>query len=218
MFWFPISVLAMFSVVFAVPVQVDEAEIREDEEAVSKSETDWRNSAVLPVLMNPFSVTKLTCGSVVTLYDGNDANTSIEVDICLTVLLVAKLLVAISFLLESQGITIQSGLFGILDTLGEGLSRIGDDSGPEGEAFASLAQRTSDDIKLPTHSEADYTHSPASYSGFGFNSWNSGEWGATDNLPRSMMGMVGSWSKMEKYVTQTLVKLDKAVTITHHHQ
>jgi len=198
MFLFPISLLAVLGAVFAVPLEVDGAEIREEEEVISEADPDWRQSAVLPVLMNPFSVTKLTCGGM-TLYDGADTDTDIEVDICLISSLVTKLVVAISFLLESQGIHIQSGLFGILDILGLGL---GDDSGFGGETNTRrVAQRTYDEFNLPNHS-----------------GWNSGEWGSTDNLPRSMMGMVGSWSKAVGFVTQTLVKLDKAVKITHHHQ
>jgi len=213
--WVSVYILALFSIASAVPVNVDEAEHREAEESVSEKVTDWRSSAVLPVLLNPFSVTKLTCGSTITLYDGNDPDTTIEVDICLTALLVVKLLVVISFLLETQGITIQGGLFGILDTLGEGLARL-DDSGPEGEPFASLAQRTSDDITLPNQSGANYgqAQGPNSYSGFGFNSWNSGEFGGTSNLPRSF----STFGKLQKYVKQTIVELDKAVKITHHHQ
>merc|ERR1711892_77051 len=194
MFWFSIPLFSVLSVAIAVPVEVDDAETREDGQVVSEENSDWRQSAVLPVLLNPFSVTKLTCGGTFTLYDGADTTTDIEVDICLVSLLVTKLVVAISFLLETQGIYIQSGLFGILDTLGLGL---GEESGDTYSRTA--AQRTYDEFNLPNHS-----------------GWNFGEWGSTHNLPRSMMGMVGSWSKAVGFVTQTLVKLDKAVKITHH--
>merc|ERR1712025_224165 len=196
--WVSVYILALFSIASAVPVDVEDAEHREDEDSVEEKVTDWRSSAVLPVLLNPFSVTKLTCTSDVTLYDGNDPDTTIEVDICFTLLLVTKLLVVITTLLEAQGITIQGGLFGILDTLGEGLARLG----AEDDSFAAASRA--------------FENSANVFSMFGFNLDGLNGW--SDAVEYHEGRNQGTWGKMEKYVKQTLAEMDKAVTITHHHQ
>ena len=88
---------------------------------------------------------KLTCGSIITFYDNSaDADATVAVDLCLTALLLAKLFVIVPMILSNMDAgSLEGGVFGIFDKLGESLSRLDLDlagSGPEGEPFeAALA-------------------------------------------------------------------------------
>merc|ERR1712098_520424 len=76
---------------------------KEQEEDVSLAETkdpetnpfedlrvELRNSPVLPLLLNPFQITKLTCGSLLPSYDTGATDATVPVDLCLTAFIVAK--------------------------------------------------------------------------------------------------------------------------------
>jgi hypothetical protein len=92
-------------------------------------------------------VNKLTCGSIITFYDNSaDADATVAVDLCLTALLLAKLFVIVPMILSNMDAgSLEGGVFGIFDKLGESLSRLDlagsiAGSGPEGEPFeANLA-------------------------------------------------------------------------------
>merc|ERR1711962_931781 len=55
---------------------------------------ELRDSTIIPVLLNPFQITKLTCGSLITIYDTGATDATVAVDACLTALIVAKVSIA----------------------------------------------------------------------------------------------------------------------------
>ena len=63
-----------------------------------------RDSFLYPVLLNPLSINKLTCGSVLTLYDNSDSDITVAADICLITLLIGKLMVLFPIILENLNV------------------------------------------------------------------------------------------------------------------
>lgn len=214
-----VLVLVLMGRTMAGPLMEEENRAAKDNE-----DAQWRDSVILPLLLNPFQITKLTCGSVITFYDAPQDDATVAVDVCLTALLVAKLIVVIPFLLESLNNPVEGGLFGLLDKLGEGLALAKLDlagTGPEGEAF-DFAQKkyTSQENNEAFAKGSNFHNTDAdfgnSYVGFGFDGWQSGvqglvDWGASNNqLPRGF-----GLGKLETYLRTTLSQLEKAVTVTH---
>merc|ERR1711892_811868 len=83
-----------------------------------------RDSFLYPVLLNPLSINKLTCGSVLTLYDNSDSEITVAADICLITLLVGKLMVLLPIILENLNVNLQNGVFGAIGSFQEGVSKV----------------------------------------------------------------------------------------------
>merc|ERR1712123_135870 len=83
-----------------------------------------RDSFLYPVLLNPLSINKLTCGSVLTLYDNSDSDITVAADICLITLLVGKLMVLLPIILENLNVDFQNGVFGAIGSFQEGVNKV----------------------------------------------------------------------------------------------
>merc|ERR1711892_814426 len=85
---------------------------------------ELRDSFLYPVLLNPLSINKLTCGSVLTLYDNSDSDITVAADICLITLLVGKLVVLLPIILENLNADLQNGVFGAIGSFQEGVNKV----------------------------------------------------------------------------------------------
>merc|ERR1719225_653421 len=157
---------------------------------------ELRESAVYPILLNPLSVTKLHCGSIITFFDISPSDgATVALDVCLTAFIIAKAifvweLVANGLDLDRIG---KSEVFGVLDKIGEFFDNLDlAGSGPEGEPFGSLfnsaANKNIEAADDETEAEdpnfvpvqhhymkEDYSQAGDSgYLGFGLDSWKSG--------------------------------------------
>merc|ERR1711892_1645448 len=83
-----------------------------------------RDSFLYPVLLNPLSINKLTCGSVLTLYDNSDSDITVAADICLITLFVGKLMVLLPIILENLNVDLQNGVFGAIGSFQEGVNKV----------------------------------------------------------------------------------------------
>merc|ERR1711892_1061757 len=83
-----------------------------------------RDSFLYPVLLNPLSTNKLTCGSVLTLYDNSDSEITVAADICRITLLVGKLMVLLPIILENLNLDLQNGVFGAIGSFQEGVNKV----------------------------------------------------------------------------------------------
>merc|ERR1712098_633746 len=83
---------------------------------------ELRDSTVFPVLLNPFQITKLTCGSLLTFYDTGATDAAVSVDLCLTALIVAKLVEIVPIIISDLPILrVQGGVLGLVDRIWEGI-------------------------------------------------------------------------------------------------
>jgi len=227
-------VLAVVASPVPDPVEIDHIEAGTRDEGSSEEGSfvaELRDSLVVPLLLNPFEVNKLTCGSIITFYDNSaSSDVTVAVDLCLTALLIAKLLVVVPMLLDNIDTeNIEGGVFGIFDKIGESLARLDlAGSGPEGEPFENpvslaLNKFSQEEESKPENMEilAAFKESPVLYEddqgyvGFGFDGWQSGAQSfpdlthfAANNLPRSF-----PTGKIEKLLISSLHKLDQAITI-----
>merc|ERR1711997_1181024 len=103
---------------------------------------ELRESAVYPILLNPLSITKLHCGSIITFFDTSPSDgATVALDVCLTAFIIAKAifvweLVANGLDLDRIG---KTEVFGVMDKIGEFFDNIDlAGSGPEGEPLSSL--------------------------------------------------------------------------------
>merc|ERR1711892_421622 len=85
---------------------------------------ELRDSFLYPVLLNPLSINKLTCGSVLTLYDNSDSDITVAADICLITLLIGKLMVLFPIILENLNVDLQNGVFGAIGSFQEGVNKV----------------------------------------------------------------------------------------------
>jgi len=210
----------------ADPVEIDDVEAgtRDETEPLGDFVAELRDSLVVPLLLNPFEVNKLTCGSIITFYDNSaGADATVAVDLCLTALLLAKLIVIVPMILSNMDVeTLEGGVFGIFDKLGEGLARLDlAGSGPEGEPFENLvnaaANKYSEETPELKEELATYDDDQG-YVGFGFDGWQSGVQSfpdltqvnsfASSHLPRSF-----PLGKFEKLLTSSLHELEGAISI-----
>jgi len=149
---------------------------------------EFRDSVIVPILLNPFQITKLTCGSALTFYDSGATNPVVAVDLCLVGIVLAKLLLLAPL--------VQGALFNLLDNITNALSKIDlAGTGPEGEPFGLHQPKVVEDEVLPAvhhvqyndpkpqdhdnllqeEQEDDSSITPGfEYNGFGFNGWSSG--------------------------------------------
>merc|ERR1719312_626044 len=80
-----------------------------------------RDSFLYPLILNPLNVNKLTCGSVLTLYDNSSNDITVAADICLITLLIGKLMVLLPIILENLNVDLQNGVFGAIGSFKEGV-------------------------------------------------------------------------------------------------
>ena len=80
-----------------------------------------RDSFLYPLILNPLNVNKLTCGSVLTLYDNSSSDITVAADICLITLLLGKLMVLLPIILENLNVDLQNGVFGAIGSFKEGV-------------------------------------------------------------------------------------------------
>ena len=80
-----------------------------------------RDSFLYPLILNPLNVNKLTCGSVLTLYDNSSSDITVAADICLITLLIGKLMVLLPIILENLNVDLQNGVFGAIGSFKEGV-------------------------------------------------------------------------------------------------
>ena len=80
-----------------------------------------RDSFLYPLILNPLNVNKLTCGSVLTLYDNSSSDITVAADICLISLLIGKLMVLLPIILENLNVDLQNGVFGAIGSFKEGV-------------------------------------------------------------------------------------------------
>merc|ERR1711997_128740 len=156
---------------------------------------ELRESAVYPILLNPLSITKLHCGSIITFFDTSPSDgATVALDVCLTAFIIAKAifvweLVANGLDLDRIG---KSEVFGVLDKIGEFFDNLDlAGAGPEGEPFSSLFNSAANknieaaDVEAEDPNYApvqhhymkeDYSHQAGDtgYLGFGLDSWKSG--------------------------------------------
>merc|ERR1719384_64871 len=183
--------------VTASPIETqDEAMEHRAGEALDSLVTEFRDSSVYPLILNPLAVNKLHCGSVITFYDNSaSADATVAVDVCLTALILAKALILWSVL--SEGIELDrlgdGGVFSILDKISEAVAKFDlAGSGPEGEPFADIAAKNGEEeeeesqdgavqkqqpyayVSPVSHSSPVSLSPSESYTGFGLNSWQSG--------------------------------------------
>merc|ERR1719360_332860 len=139
-----ISCVLVTQRVAASPIETqDEAmEHRATGEALDNLVSEFRDSSVYPLILNPLAVNKRHCGSVITFYDNSaSSDATVAVDVCLTALILAKALFLWSVL--SEGIELDrlgdGGVFSILDKITEAVAKFDlAGSGPEGEPFADI--------------------------------------------------------------------------------
>jgi len=80
-----------------------------------------RDSFLYPLLLNPLQINKLTCGSVLTLYDNSSNDMTVAADICLITLLIGKLMVLLPIILENLNVDLENGVFGAIGSFKEGV-------------------------------------------------------------------------------------------------
>jgi len=230
--------------VAASPIETqDQAMEHRGGEALDSLVTEFRDSSVYPLILNPLAVNKLHCGSVITFYDNSaSADATVAVDVCLTALILAKALLLWSVL--SEGIELDrlgdGGVFSILDKISEAVAKFDlAGSGPEGEPFADIAAKNgveeedSQDVAVqkqqpyayvsPVSHSSPVSLSPSeSYTGFGLNSWQSGPQAFPDltsfyngNLARAFSSGSDS-GELGDLVKATLTQLNKAVSVKSH--
>merc|ERR1711892_1059412 len=83
---------------------------------------ELRDSFLYPVLLNPLSINKLTCGSVLTLYDNSSNDITVAADVCLITLLIGKLMVLLPMILENLNVDLENGVFGVIGNFQEGVN------------------------------------------------------------------------------------------------
>ena len=83
-----------------------------------------RDSFIYPLLLNPLQINKLTCGSVLTLYDNSSDDITVAADVCLITLLIGTLMVLLPIILENLNVDLQNGVFGAIGNFQEGVNKV----------------------------------------------------------------------------------------------
>merc|ERR1711892_760040 len=83
-----------------------------------------RDSFLYPVLLNPLSINKLTCGSVLTLFENSDSDITVAADICLITLLIGKLMVLLPMILDNLNVDLQNGFLEAIGSFQEGVTKV----------------------------------------------------------------------------------------------
>merc|ERR1712002_612819 len=186
---------------------------------------ELRDSTVFPVLLNPFQITKLTCGSLITFYDTGATDATVSVDLCLTALIVAKLLVIVPLLIGDINVQrTQGGIVGLMDLFWSGLAA----ARLELLTSKSVEEETDDALKKVGQQETENgvsEHYPVhdDFFGFDFNGWEAGDKsfeedeainGFVDFGVNSVYKRGFPAASLEKVLSLTLHQMEKAVTVT----
>jgi len=113
-------------------------------DAIDDISKQLKDSAVYPILLNPFSVTKLHCGSIVTFYDNSPSDgATVALDVCLTAFIIAKAIFIWEFFVNNLDLDRSgdgaNGVFGVLDKIAEFVADLDlAGTGPEGSPFSNL--------------------------------------------------------------------------------
>ena len=83
-----------------------------------------RDSFLYPVILNPLQINKLTCGSVLTLYDNSSNDITVAADVCLITLLIGKLMVLLPIILDNLNVDLENGVFGVIGNFQEGVNKV----------------------------------------------------------------------------------------------
>merc|ERR1711892_685802 len=124
MFWLRISIVSLAASCSASSNEIDDAPADNMAKTFGVMTAEVRDSFLYPVLLNPLSINKLTCGSVLTLYDNSDSEITVAADICLLTLLVGKLMVLLPIILENLNVDLQNGVFGAIGSFQEGVNKV----------------------------------------------------------------------------------------------
>ena len=124
MIWPSVAVVCMAATACASSNELQETPGDNTAKTSGVLTAEVRDSFLYPVLLNPLSINKLTCGSVLTLYDNSDSEITVAADICLITLLVGKLMVLLPIILENLNVDLQNGVFGAIGSFQEGVNKV----------------------------------------------------------------------------------------------
>merc|ERR1711892_17145 len=124
MFWLRISIVSLAASCSASSNEIYDAPDDNMAQTFGVMTAEVRDSFLYPVLLNPLSINKLTCGSVLTLFDNSDSEITVAADICLITLLVGKLMVLLPIILENLNVDLQNGVFGAIGSFQEGVNKV----------------------------------------------------------------------------------------------
>jgi len=191
---------------------------------------ELRDSTIIPVLLNPFQITKLTCGSLITIYDTGATDATVAVDACLTALIVAKLVVVVPMIVGDINIqAAQGGVLGVWDRFMELLVTIKlawdtarndvlakSGTGPEGEPFGdkSLDVEKEQNTFNKLGDFGFQYQDGGEYFGFGFDGWESGTQELPDFGGESLYKRGFPVENVELLLSSTLHSLERAVTVS----
>jgi len=201
--------------------------VEEDANSIDGLLSELRDSTVVPLLLNPFQITKLTCGSLITFYDSHRPDATVAVDVCLTALVLAKLMVVLPILMGEVDLQRMSGgAIGLLDRLSEVVAAAKLQlAARQGEqADGGLAAKAGQGLGEKENSvgDAGFQYQDAdAYFGFGFDGWQSGihEFPAFKDESSNAISENGfikrgfPMGKLETLLSTTLHQLEGAVTI-----
>merc|ERR1711928_199654 len=126
------------------------------------------------LLLNPFQITKLTCGSLITFYDSHRPDATVAVDVCLSALVLAKLLVVVPILMGEVDLQRMSGgAIGFLDRISQVVTaaKLKLAARQGGQADIGLAAKAGENLgdKDISVSDSGFQYQDAGdYFGFGF--------------------------------------------------
>merc|ERR1711892_453478 len=124
MFWLTVSIVSLAASSCASSKEIDDAPDDNMAKTFGVLTAEVRDSFLYPLLLNPLSINKLTCGSVLTLYDNSDSDITVAADICLITLLIGKLMVLLPIILENLNVDLQNGVFGAIGSFQEGVNKV----------------------------------------------------------------------------------------------
>ena len=81
------NVLWTFLMIAVCPKKLDESTLKEIFPALP-----FHDDYEFPANTSPLQITKLTCGSLITFYDSHRPDATVAVDVCLSALILAKVL------------------------------------------------------------------------------------------------------------------------------
>merc|ERR1712106_573350 len=124
MFWLSVVVVCLAASCSASSNEIDDAPGDNMAKTFGVLTAELRDSFLYPLMLNPLSINKLTCGSVLTLYDNSDSDITVAADICLITLLVGKLMVLLPIILENLNVDLKNGVFGAIGSFQEGANKV----------------------------------------------------------------------------------------------
>jgi hypothetical protein len=124
MIWLSFVLMSFTAASFASSNELAEADDTNMAKTFGLLTAQVRDSFIYPLLLNPLQINKLTCGSVLTLYDNSSEDITVAADICLITLLIGKLMVLLPIILENLDVDLQNGVFGAIGNFQEGVNKV----------------------------------------------------------------------------------------------